>query len=863
MSDYLDPNNEELLKDFFIEAEMQVEKLESNILVIENDPSNMEAVDEIFRAAHTLKGGSATVEMHELSGFTHIVEDVLDEIRSGNIVVTEDVVNTLLSSIDIIKIMLETRADGSVYDGDTDTIKASLQAILAEKNAKKPAKKTPVFQASIEPAPIEQSQPAAASEIASNTAVNTQVDMPAGMPALSASPVVDEAGDSVQNILSKLSEFDLAELKETCPEGTHLWAVVVNFDESNPMNSVGGIQVFAVLKDQGTVLKTIPDFEILYEDEFHPTVIYFIATEKTADDLEDAAFLNDVTISTDAQYLHDKVISASSKTDDSLYQTAETQQAVIEESPAPSNGNAESVAQENPVSAESASAESSVDPVTPAPVAASADGGSQDVPQQKIVKKTLAQANSGGSVLRVESKRIDYLLNLVSETVISKASFNQTATQMTELQSELQTIKTSYKEVLRQLFDKISSFAEQSSGQKTAKELKNDIVSEYSSLFTAFDAFDLDFKSIATKFRAATQNLGRIASELQEGVMKIRMVPINQIFSRFPRVVRDLSRDLGKKVNLVIEGEDTEMDKSVIEDLLDPIMHCVRNSLDHGLEKADARLAAGKSEEGTVTLKASNEGNMVVIDIMDDGRGIDVERVRAKAISRGLISDTKAMSDHECFQLIFEPGFSTAEKITNVSGRGVGLDVVKTQIEKLNGTVMVSSASGKGSKFTIRLPLTLAIIQGLLVRVGSEVYSIPIASVLESHRITEEDVILIDECEVLNIRSEVISIIRLNEVFGVKSTKKEIYNFVVVVGTAEKKLGIVVDALIGEEDVVIKPLSDHFINSPGIAGASILGDGSVSLIIDVGRLLELTVKKKILQQYQQENALQGGGEKHE
>ena len=244
-------------------------------------------------------------------------------------------------------------------------------------------------------------------------------------------------------------------------------------------------------------------------------------------------------------------------------------------------------------------------------------------------------------------------------------------------------------------------------------------------------------------------------------------------------------------------------------------------------------------------LKARNEGNMIVIEIEDDGKGIDVDAVRAKAIERGLIHPDKIITDQEAFQFIFDAGFSTSKTISNVSGRGVGLDVVKTQIEKLNGTVIVTSEHGKGTTFSIKLPLTLAIIQGLLVRVGSEVYSIPIASVIESQRIRTSEINRIDNYEVLNVRNEVISVLRLSRLFGIRNKQESEYVFIVIVGTADKKIGIMVDALIGEEDVVIKPLKDQFANSPGIAGASILGDGSVSLIIDVGQLLELGVKQEL------------------
>jgi len=803
MSDYLDLNNEELLKDFFSEAQQQVENLESNILVIENDPTNHEAIDEIFRAAHTLKGGSATVEMTELTEFTHAVEDLLDELRSGTIPVTEPVVDTLLSAIDIIKVMLEERANGQIYTEDVEPIKNTLKSFIPAKEPKK-KKSAPV---SMQPAPRPVVQ----------------------------QPVVQETPKPA--VVTDLSEYELLELKQSCQEGEKLWSITVEFDENNPMNSVGGIQVFSAIKAKGTVLKTTPDFDALYEDEFQPQVIYYVASKATADELEDVTFLTDVTLSTDAKCLDDAEVSSAPEVvtpvvSQPVVDTAKVEQMVKEitspvlEAPVvvPVVENSEEVAE---------------------PVAQSADFDIAAVAQPKKAAPKPSSSGQNSTVLRVDSKRIDYLLNLVSETVITKAAFNQTSIQVGDLQTQLQSIEASYKDKVHRLFEQIPRYMESMQSGATLKDVKSSLNQEFGDLFNVFDPFDVSFKNIVGKFRSSTQNLGRIAGELQEGVMKIRMVPISQIFSRFPRVVRDLSRDLNKKINLVIEGEDTELDKSVIDELLDPIMHCVRNSIDHGIETPDIRKAAGKNEEGTLLLKASNEGNLIVIDIVDDGHGIDVEKVKNKAIQRGLIHPNKIITDQEAYQLIFAAGFSTAEKITNVSGRGVGLDVVKTQIEKLNGSIIVTSEPGLGTKFSIRLPLTVAIIQGLLIRVGTEVYSIPIASVIESVRVHSDEINKIDNYEVLNVRNEVVSILRLSRLFGIRNTEESEYSFIVIVGTADKKVGVMVDALIGEEDVVIKPLRDQFTNSPGIAGASILGDGSVSLIIDVSQLLELGVKQEL------------------
>ena len=798
MSDYLDINNEELLKDFFTEAEQQVENLESNILVIENDPTNHEAIDEIFRAAHTLKGGSATVEMTELSTFTHAVEDVLDEIRSDRVQVTEPVVDVLLSSIDTIKAMLESRANGSVYQDDVTPLLERLRAFIPEKADRKAKKSAPV-----------QAAPA-----------------PAPAPVQAAPQAPAQSGGEVP----VLSDDEYAELSQVCEEGQKLWCVTVAFDESNPMNSVGGIQVFAALKACGSVLKTVPDFDALYEDEFYPIVKYYLASNSSSEDIEDVAFLSDVTLSTDAQVVEPES-AVKSKPAVSPVQSAPVQAAPVQSAPEP----VEAVVQKEEVQAPAAS-ETEVKPQETKKTEAKAPAKGAPATGTHIQQ---------GSVLRVDSKRIDYLLNLVSETVITKAAFNQTASQMSDIQVQFQAIDAAYREKIRRMFDQLPQYLEEIQTGVSIKEIKTNITQEFGDVVNYFDTFESQLKNLSVKFRSSTQNLGRIAGELQEGVMKIRMVPINQIFSRFPRVVRDLQRDLNKKVNLVIEGEDTELDKTVIDDLLDPVMHCVRNSVDHGIETPEVRVAAGKPEEGTLLLKASNEGNQIIIDIADDGAGINVEKVKQKAISKGLIHPNKIISDQEAYQLIFMPGFSTADKISNVSGRGVGLDVVKTMIEKLNGTVSVTSEAGKGTKFSIRLPLTLAIIQGLLVRVGKEVYSIPIASVIESQRVKTEDISTIDNYEVLNVRNEVISILRLSRLFNIKETTQSDYSFVVIVGSEEKKIGVMVDSLIGEEDVVIKPLRDQFTNSPGIAGASVLGDGSVSLIIDVRQLLELGVRQEL------------------
>ena len=768
MSDYLDPNNEELLKDFFMEAELQVDTFEQNILVLENEPHNKEAVDEIFRAAHTLKGAAGTVQMEELSHFTHLCEDALDEIRAGKVEVTPEVVDIILEAIDIIKAMLEARTDGEVYQKDTSAVAGKLEGFLG--GAK---------------------QPAAAKSVKKKAKVKEVVE------------------DST--VEGGLSEYELLEMKEQCGENEHIMLVHIVFNEDNPMNTVGGVQVYAALKKNGTVLNSKPDFDELYKDIFHPEAYFYVATEYSVEDVSKTIQIPDVILESNLEILDDSMVLS--------------EEQVVEE---------DVTAQ---VSNMSATDEKNI---------ARRDVKQEEPANEKPPEKEIKRSSKGsGSILRVDSRRIDNLLNLVSETVITKASFNQISNSFSENLMEFQANQNLYKDKLKELLEKLPEYLQNIQGGTEIKEIKKEVSEKYGSLFTVFESVESNFKATVAKFQNTSQSLARTTSELQEGVMQIRMVPISQIFSRFPRLVRDLSRSCGKDIKLIIEGEDTELDKSVIDDLLDPLIHCVRNSVDHGIESPEEREAAGKPVNGTVMLKARNEGNMIVIEVSDDGKGIDVDKVKAKAINNGLIHPSKNLSDVEAFNLIFEPGFSTAKEVTNISGRGVGLDVVRKQIEKLNGNVAVYSEPGSGSVFTIKLPLTLAIIQGLLVKVGTEIYAIPITSVVDSHRIKPEEIKMIDNYEVFNVRQDVVSLIRLSRLFGIQTEEAGEYHFVVIVGSGDKKMGLMVDSLIGEEDVVIKPLKDKYTNSPGIAGATILGDGTVSLIIDVSQLLDLGLKREI------------------
>ncbi|WRF49112.1 chemotaxis histidine kinase/response regulator CheAY2 [Helicobacter pylori] len=357
-----------------------------------------------------------------------------------------------------------------------------------------------------------------------------------------------------------------------------------------------------------------------------------------------------------------------------------------------------------------------------------------------------------------------------------------------------------------------------------------------------------DGEKFLEELNQVVSSISAVTTDLQLAVMKTRMQPVGKVFNKFPRMVRDLSRELGKSIELIIEGEETELDKSIVEEIGDPLIHIIRNSCDHGIEPLEERRRLNKPETGKVQLSAYNEGNHIVIKISDDGKGLDPVMLKEKAIEKGVISerDAEGMSDREAFNLIFKPGFSTAKVVSNVSGRGVGMDVVKTNIEKLNGIIEIDSEVGVGTTQKLKIPLTLAIIQALLVGVQEEYYAIPLSSVLETVRISQDEIYTVDGKSVLRLRDEVLSLVRLSDIFKVDAileSNSDVY--VVIIGLADQKIGVIVDYLIGQEEVVIKSLGYYLKNTRGIAGATVRGDGKITLIVDVGAMMDMVKSIKV------------------
>lgn len=855
----LDLENEELLGVFFEEAQNLVDILEENIMSLEDDPNNSDTIDEIFRAAHTLKGSSASLDMMELSDFTHIVEDVFDAIRDDKVNINNDLVDLLLSSLDIIKEMLALRLDGKIYLNDISDLKSKLKQFLVIddqtciKRLEENSTKNNFYLSKLDLEEIKEGLGIGQKVLRISVIFNTNSDSEVengGLKifnilknlgsvlhtipkyeqiienkflarvdyyliysdiegvkksldpsSLIASYLVDEF--NVEEELKRFADrkiedvdldfkpvlndsFDFAEseisdlLLEI--ENQKLFKVRLYFVKDNPMATISGLQMLQALKSLGKIFKSIPDSSELLTDKFFNFVIYYLISNASEDSIVKKINLPDV-----VSHFEIENVDLESLKNISLKENNEVLSKVNK-----------SIKKNNPISV---------------------------------------------NLIRIDSKKIDYILNLVSEAVISKSSYNQINSEMITLfynfnyfydyqesfqRNFLIDLKIIFKDAGLTLEDEIESHINSLMNFKMEKSL-NDISELRNSFFR-----------LLKNFKMTSGRLSRIITDLHESVLKTRMLPISNIFSRFTRVVRDLSKKLNKLVNLEMEGEETELDKSVIDDLVDPLMHCVRNSMDHGLETAEERVKKGKNKVGTIILRAKNEGNVISIEIEDDGIGIDPKIIRRKLIEKGTIKEDAIYSDFELINLIFAPGFSTAVQVTDLSGRGVGLDVVKKSIEKLNGTILVESEIGIGTIFRIKLPLTLVIIQGLLVKSGSETYVIPLNNVLETHRITEHDIKLLENYhEVYNLRDEIISVLRLDKLFNITRDDSLIEKFLIVVNINNIKTAIVVDSILGEEDFVVKPIKDKFSSSAGIVGATTLGNGKVVLIIDVFKLFDL------------------------
>lgn len=746
MDDYI----KSLLKDFFEEAFDMLDRLEQNILILDKDRNNTDAIQEIFRAVHTLKGSAGAVELFDTQKYAHRFEDLLDLIRNNQIKVDDKTIDILLKGIDILKELINGASEEKEYSGN---IEEEIKNLENFKNLKLSG--------------------------AISESLNTESDK---------NSISVSIGGKYDNL-----NFDndiLDSIREGIENGLKTKLVFVKFNAESPMKTVGGVQVYVELKDSGDIIASVPSLQNLEGDEFYQNVIYVIETAE-----EDESIIKNITLP-------------------EITEDIKIEEFILEEYE-------KFLIDKKDKALEKAQA------------------------QAKIEKDAKHERQS--SFLRVESDRIDDMMNQVGELVTNKSSYEQYDDDLTSytkiIEYGINDIRKYYKDSVIQILRKLEYYV----NKKEIKDLRNSYLDGFNNKLIDMVKMEEDLKETLDKFRNSYQLLTRVTNDLQETVMKIRMLPIAQTFNRFPRLIRDLSRDLGKEVKLEMSGEETELDKSVIEVLVDPLIHIVRNAMDHGIEMPEERIRAGKPREGIISLNASHNGNLIVIKISDDGKGMSPQKIFESAVKKGLVSADAKLTEKQMLEYIFAPGFSTATKVTNLSGRGVGMDVVKKSLDKINGTVGIETELGKGSTFFLRIPLTVAIIQALIVDAEKEYYAIPINSISETLKIGIEDIQNLEGTEVIKIREDVINVLSVKELFKLPTRYESHIKsyYAVILASEDKKVALLVNNLIGEQDIVIKTLKDKVTRVEGISGATILGDGTVSFILDIQTIVGLGTKRII------------------
>ncbi|MGX5584063.1 chemotaxis protein CheW [Bacillus thuringiensis] len=665
----------DLLNIFFEESEEHLQSLNENVLVLEQNPADMDVVGEIFRSAHTFKGMSASMEFTEMADLTHKMENVLDEIRHGNIVVNADIIDVIFECIDNLEKMVADVQQGGMGNIDVASTKQKLEALL-----------------------------------------NGNVETP------------------TEHIEQNHIDTDDGVSHE----------VHITVEQQAILKAVRAIMCIEALQNVGNIQKTAPSIEEIEADAFGFEFTVFMDTDCSIEELKQVV-------------LH----------------VSEIEKVEVKQGEPISK----EVASKKVVTQEVVQVEEKLQPAVVTQVKSPIEATNQPsstMPAKSTTKTKNAKVENRS--IRVQLEKIERLMNMFEESVIERGRIDELA----------QIIQN--KELIEHL-----------------------------------------------------NRLGDISKDIQNVLLNMRMVPIETVFNRFPRMVRMLAKDLGKKIDLKITGEDTEVDKIVIDEIGDPLVHLIRNAIDHGVETVEKRRDAGKNETGTIKLEAFHSGNHVVIQITDDGNGINKGKVLEKAIKNGVVTEADAnrLTDREVFDLIFQPGFSTAEVVSDLSGRGVGLDVVKHTIHSLGGHLIIDSEEGKGSTFRIELPLTLSIIQSMLVQTNDKRYALPLGNIVEAIRIKREDIQSLQGKDVLNYRNQIIEVKHLSTVFGEKTVDEAFASYdgqmvpVLIVRNTHRSYGLIVNTIIGQREIVLKSLGDFFAESSNyFSGATILGDGRVVLILN-------------------------------
>ncbi len=682
---------------FFEELEEKLQVISDNLLLMEKEGASPEVIQEIFRAAHTIKGSSAVMGYEKISGLTHEIENIFDRLRQGSLAVNKALVDTLFEALDTLRMLKkEVMEHGQESTGINRIITA-----LRERTAG--CAKAPAAGGAAEKEVSTVLPPAVRSE-EKNTA-------PAGGGGYQFTGGVE------------LNDIEESMVREAEVRGYQAYWLEIGIDQACQMKAARAFLIFETLQQVGEIMKSVPPAEDLQDGKYDRGFGVLVFTQE------------------DAGQIKNLVFSIAEVTDVKII------------------------------------------PVRSFPPAAASGSGFGEGAAAGAGRRERAAEQSKENIktVRVDVQKLDTLMNLVGELVIDR----------TRLDRFVDVFESRYGDELAENILEISS------------------------------------------------HLGQVTNSLQEEIMKARMLPVAYVFNRLPRMVRDLAHKMGKEVDFVIEGRETELDRNVIEVIGDPLIHLLRNSVDHGIEPPEERVRLGKPRAGKLLLKAAYVEGQIEITLADDGRGMDPALMRKKAVEKGLLTPEAAarLTDREALDLIFLPGFSTSADVSDISGRGVGMDIVRNQIEQINGSVDYVSAPGAGTTFTIKLPLTLAIIRALMVGLGEQVYAFPLTNVVETLALKPGEIRRVRHSEVIVVRGHVLPLIRLAHLFNQESSPGERI-FVVVLGSAEKKVGVVVDRLIGEQEIVIKSLGGYLGQVNGLSGATILGDGSVALIVDARSIVK-------------------------
>lgn len=723
---------------FLEEADEQLQELNQNLLELERNPQATDIINNIFRAAHSLKSSAAFVGLNGLSELAHKMENLLQGIRDKTLSTTPEIIEVLFRCFDVISNIIATVSSGEEPKQDLRGIIAEIERVGAAKTAAPSSAKT-----------------------------------------VQKAAVAEEKAESKPQPKIDFSPEERSAIKKGLESGMSCCELTVFIDKTALMKTLKARLIIANLEHISEVVKTIPSLDVLEGDTDVDVIRIILLTDQPMDDIKKACDVDQV-IRLDA-----REISLTRK-DNQLILKFHTPETLAEEqaSEIPQQG----IAHPEPMSAREELPEAEIH-------------DEEEEEQEKIAedRSKVERKVSTLKTVKVSVDKLDQLLNNVGELVISNSGFYKL-----------------YEELRKRSFD----------------------------------------KAIINEFKNRMEQMSRIAKDLQSGIMKTRMVPIGGVFSRFQRLVRDLNREFGKKVQLKIIGEETELDKKVIDAIGEPLMHLIRNAVDHGIEDAAERKKLGKNEIATVTLNAYQGGNQIFVEVSDDGRGLDLEEIKKTAIKNSLATPEMIanMDREDIYNFIFNPGFSTKKEITDISGRGVGMNVVKEIVSELNGNVQIETEPGMGTRFVMAFPLTLAIIPAIMVKINREMYAVPLSDVIETIKISTNEIQTIEGHEVINLRGEILSLLRLNRFFKIRSSLGPDQKIpVVVVGFGNRKIGLMVDDLEGKQEIVIKSLEQNYRTVEGLAGASILGDGSICLILDISSMMNKVMTDQDILQEQDED----------